>query len=214
MKNQPLLLSLIFNLLFTVVLILIGWKQREDITRWYLRKTHSAQIAMLGGSHTEIPNWNELLNRKDVLEVAGYGYTTEQILSYVKDIDAHNTPKVCFFLGGTNDVLSPKYDSSYTLSNYRLIADEIRQRNVTPVFQTVPYLLDQTALNNRIDSLNLQLKRFCQNQKIDLIDLNSLLARQHNLSVNLQHDGEHLNEEGYEVWAAALNDYLEHHDIR
>ncbi|GAB3317974.1 hypothetical protein GCM10027299_09400 [Larkinella ripae] len=202
------LFSILLNLLLLAILIVMGLRQRDELTHWYLRKTHSAQIAMLGDSHTEIPDWNLLLNRRDVWEVAKYGYTSELIQRILSSsIDAHSKPRYCFVLAGTNDALSREFDATFTLENDSLIAQTIQSKGVKPVFQTIPYLLNQSETNARIDTLNAGLKRFCQAQKIDLIDLNKLLATGN----NLQKDGIHLNDKGYQVWAGAVNDFLTLH---
>jgi len=133
-----------------------------------------AKIVMLGNSITHGANWNELLNRNDVVEMGISGdYTSGYLmrLEYVYKLK----PDVCFVMGGINDLYYGKKVNE-VFQNIVRITDSLKFHNIKIVLQSALFVKNGSpfleTINERVDSLNIYLKKYASENNI--IPKNSL----------------------------------------
>jgi len=210
--KKLLIASLAANVAFLIVSLSAAYGLREKILQKRIELIGKAKISMLGDSHIEAGNWNWKLGRTDIITVGRGGFMSSQIASLLKIVVCYR-PAYCFVLAGTNDIESGG-NTPKTIRNYEAIADTLRTHKITPIFQTVFYLVNNPFVNASTDTLNHELTIFCKNECIDLIDVNKALAQNHHLRNDLARpDGVHLNEKGYAIWAGLLKNYISAHKI-
>ena len=161
------------------------------------------RIVMLGNSITHAADWNELLNRRDVLNGGMPGWTSEQILWLIKDYVVPHKPVLCFYTAGINDY-SLGIPTDRIEKNNRMILDSISKCGTTPVYQTLLYQLGNTFVNREIDLLNERMEAFCRENNYEFLDLRPYLCQNGNLREEFTYDGTHLTEGAYISWSEAL----------
>lgn len=205
-----------------------NYKLQTDLYDIY--KTKKADIVMLGNSLTQGVNWNELLGRTGVVN---RGITSDVTLGFVNRMEYvyKLNPKICFILGGINDIynwvpIQQIYD------NYLKIIAGLQARRIKPVIQSVLYSgrdwgKDWLAINSpelkpsevnegrnkEVDKLNLMLETFAKQNNIDFIDINTLTKRGRFIKDELVYDGIHLNAKGYKIWGAEIEKVLKKYGL-
>src|ERR1035437_5552237 len=97
MKKKILWTSIIINICFVVLLILISYKYREDLYQKYIIKKHSSEIVMFGDSHTAGGKWNFILDRNPVLRMGWGGFSSDQLAGLIPRCIEYK-PKFVFIL--------------------------------------------------------------------------------------------------------------------
>ena len=188
-------------------------------------KTRKADIVMLGNSLTHGANWNELLGRDKVVERGIPGDILEGYVSRLSTV-VSLSPKICFVLGGANDVYG-WIPVETIFKNYLTVINTLQSRGIKVVIQSTTYaaehwgkdwlqqnnpelnVRDYNAGRNReIEKLNKLLKAHAKNNNIEYIDINSKLSSGSFLKNDVTVDGIHLNAKGYKIWAAEVNKVL------
>jgi lysophospholipase L1-like esterase len=185
-----------------------NYKLQTDMFDVY--ETKQADIVMLGNSITAGVNWAELLGRNDAVGrgipgdiIEGYGYR----LDYVFKLN----PKVCFIMGGINDIYGwiPVED---IFNNYVKIINELRSKRIEVVIQSTLYVAARYASsenrNAEVEKLNKMLSDYAAKNNILFIDLNSRLAFRKMLIDDLTYDGVHLKAKAYKIWAKEVEKVL------
>lgn len=217
------LLNIILLLSFGIKNIFTNAKLKEDVKNFqidhYLTKSKLAEqmniqdsvIIFLGDSQIEYGNWNELLQRNDILNRGIAGDVVSGLLGRVEEVCRHQPSKI-FIQIGTNDLsmdLSPKE----IIKDYTLLIDEIQQRCTAQIYVNavlpVQDLPGEFYQNSIILALNRSLKQLCQSKSIEYINLNDTFTDElGNLKSTLTNDGLHLNDKGYLVWAKILKPFF------
>lgn len=166
------------------------------------------RIVMLGDSITHGGNWQELLNRNDVINAGMPGWTTEQIYWLIKDYVEPNKPELCFYMAGINDY-SLGISPNRIEKNQKRILDAIHACGTMPVYQTLLYQLGNFYGNQKIDWLNSSIEEHCKEHGYEFLDLRPWLCRNDDLKEEFTYDGTHLTEDAYIPWAKALLPVLE-----
>lgn len=165
-----------------------------------------ADIVMLGNSITAGIDWNELLERQDIANRGINGDITEGMLNRMNSV-IKVKPKVCFFLGGIND-LTRRVSPEQTIINIKNIINILLENNITPVLQSIIYtenrFYDFEHNNKLIPTMNDILKMFAKEKGIMYLDLNEQLSENLFLKPEFTDDGLHLNAEGYVVWGKII----------
>lgn len=173
------------------------------------------KIAFVGDSHTCRINWNELLNRNDVINRGVGSQTTKNILK-LNNYAIEAKPEYIFVMAGINDVINGIVVDSIC-RNYTVIIETIQQGEITPVIQSTLFVSDSVAnyksINLTVDSLNTFLKTFAKKENIDFLDINTSLIKNGALNKQYTYEGLHLNGEGYLIWKNILVPFLEEGDI-
>jgi hypothetical protein len=182
----------------------------------YKAECDSPKIIMLGNSLIRGGNWDSLLNRKDILNrgISGdrMGCICER-LSYLSNKKA----KIWFIEGGINDLPASDIDSVF--NQYKIIVDFVKNENAIPVINLLVYISPKAGelyparifykkINKSIKQLNEKLIQYGAENKIDYIDLNSIVSKNDILQDKYTTDGVHLNDEGYQKWTALINALL------
>ena len=200
-----------------------NYRMEMDMQRAY--KTKKADVVMLGNSLTHGANWNELLGRDKVVERGIPGDILEGYVNRLSTVYSLS-PKICFVLGGANDVYS-WIPVETILKNYLIVVNTLKARGIKVVIQSTTYAADywgtdwlkqhnpgvnvrdyNAGRNREIEKLNQSLKEFARKNNIEYIDINSKLSSGSFLKKDVTVDGIHLNAKGYKIWASEVNKVL------
>jgi hypothetical protein len=120
---------------------------KEQLTRYnvYSKK---ANIVMLGTSLTQDIDWNELMNRGDIIN-RGYGGDILLVLASRLNYVIAVQPKICFIEAGINDIDTgvPLAESIQLLT---AIADTLQKHTIIPVLTAVTHVTAD-AQNQKIE---------------------------------------------------------------
>ncbi|MCU7494547.1 MAG: GDSL family lipase [Ignavibacteria bacterium] len=178
-------------------------------------KTGHAEFVMLGNSLTHGVNWNELLGRNDVAE---RGIPGDGIKDYLRRMDYvyKLTPKVCFIMGGVNDLYTG-YPPELIAANYMKVVEDLKAHNIIPVLQSPLFVSSKYMLasekNPEIARLNSLLRSYARKNNIQFVDLNAKMSRMGSLRSELTYDGIHLNADGYVIWRDEIAPLVEKYSI-
>ncbi len=165
-------------------------------------KTQRADIVMLGNSITHGVNWNELLGREKVIE---RGIPSDNLDGFISRLDyvTKLKPKVCFIMGGINDIYNWT-PLEKVFQNYTFIIKELKAKNIKVVIQSTLYVNAKypsaADRNMQVESLNKLLLDYAKKNNIEFIDLNQKLSTARFLNGDVTYDGLHLNAKGYRIW--------------
>ena len=219
MKSRPLIISLIVNLVLIAAGIFIwinhpktGPKKISEINSETIADVKT-NIVMLGNSITHQGNWNEILNRDDVFNGGQPGWTTQQLSWVIKDFIIPREPVLCFFTGGINDyTLGIPTERIY--QNCVMVMDSIKNRGTFPVWQTTLYQRGNITTNREIDKLNEKMKKFCEQQNYDFVDLRPFLCKEGDIIEDyVQNDNTHLQPAAYPEWAKAMQSIIQKYGL-
>jgi lysophospholipase L1-like esterase len=177
------------------------------------KQDHSKVVVMYGNSITYQGNWEEVLNRKDILKWGIPGYLTGQLIWTIKDV-LKNYPgtKIWFIEGGINDItLGVPVERIF--ENQKLVIDSLKRNNIIPVIQSTILKNNAPADNKNVTALNIKIKKYCEQHQIDYIDLNALFSSNGELRKELTVDGCHLIQPAYKPWAEQVTLILKKHKL-
>ncbi len=189
---------------------LINWRYKQELELYeYYHK--EGQIVMLGNSITYRVDWNELLNREDVINRGIGSDITEGFLARMKYIYSVN-PKLCFIMGGVNDIakgIKPEIISN----NLYEISRKLQEKDIKPILFSILYVAedypDYKDFNLSVKLSNEKIKKMCADNKIEYIDLNEILSNNEILKQEYSFDGIHLTGLGYEKWREVILPIIE-----
>lgn len=189
----------------------------------YRKEVDSPSVIMLGNSLIRHAKWDSLLDRKDIINRGISGDNLRcmcERLSYLKNSSA----KIVFIEGGINDIPGSNLDSLYNY--FHQIVNFWLTENKIPVIDLVIYIspkagdkfsfrTDYKAINTSVKYLNNRLRAFAINNKIDFIDMNTVLSNEKELQLKNEYttDGVHLTADAYELWAAQVKEILNKYKI-
>ncbi|MCT4629156.1 GDSL-type esterase/lipase family protein [Winogradskyella sp.] len=170
---------------------------------------------MLGNSITQNVNWNELLNRTDIIN-RGIG---KDVTAGFKNRLNHVTslkPKYCFIMGGINDILF-NIDVDEILANYEDIVRILKAENIIPIIQSTLFVSESyenaNSINIKVNNLNSRLIQLSKSHDVKYLDLNGILSSNNNLKDSYTTDGIHLNGIGYLKWKKILAMEMKNHQL-
>lgn len=180
-----------------------GYKLNTDLYKIY--KTQNPNVVMLGNSITAGINWDEALGRQDIVNRGISGDITAGFYNRLDNI-IDLKPKVCFIMGGVNDLYNdiPAED---VFGNYKRIVEKLKENNIQVVIQStlnVSTWKRADEKNPHIDKLNAYLSKYADENGIKFLDLNKVLSKNGKLIEEYTYDGLHLNAEGYKQWIKVL----------
>lgn len=175
-----------------------------------MKKNQVNKIVMLGDSLTAGTDWNSTLKRDDVVNRGIGGDTVSGFLERLETI-IELSPKICFVMGGINDI-SRGISVEDIFRDYLRLINRLRSSGVETVIQSTLLVesgfFQSTAINRNVSELNTRLRNFCRDQDLDFIDLNRSMTREGGLIPAYSEDGVHLSEKGYEAWGRILIRFL------
>lgn len=182
----------------------------RQIAFFEIYRQQQADVVMLGNSITHGVNWQELLSRKNISEqgipsdiLDGFIYR----LNYVFRL----RPKLCFVMGGINDIYSG-YSPEAAFEKYKVIIGELKRNNIIPVIQSTLYVSPKwhsyQIKNPEVQKLNSLLRNYAEENGIEFMDLNAKLSVREALIDDYTYDGVHLNARAYKIWGNEVENIL------
>lgn len=168
-----------------------------------------SDIVLLGDSKTEGFPTQEIFNDLNIKNRGIAGNKTVDVLTRLHNI-VSGKPKKIFLEIGLND-LSENNDVEKVFSNFSKICSQIKRvspNTIIYVQSVLPTTFENRGLNSKINSYNKMLNKFCTDNGIQYIDLNSHFLLNKELNPKYTIDGTHLNIKGYFLWRDLLKPYL------
>ena len=193
---------------------------QQQVELYEIYKTTQADVVMLGDSRTQGANWNELLNRPNVV---GRGIESDILEGYARRLNYvyKVKPKLCFISGGVNDLYSGAYTVEQIYQSFINIVAEIKSRQITPVIQGTIFVgkdwgkawnitaADNKMRNGDIARLNKTLSDYAKRNKIEFLDINPRLQTYDNfLRPEFTWDGIHFRASAYKIWGEEVDKIL------
>ena len=177
-----------------------------------LPKTNKS-IIFIGDSITDGCEWSELLQNPNIKNRGIGSDTTYGVLKRLDNI-IQSEPEKVFLMIGINDLGRGESVSEIT-SNYDKILErltknvpnsEVFVQSVLPISKQK---LNTQISNEKVRSLNKEIKQLSQKYNLNYIDLYSLMISEDDqLISDVTTDGNHLNGSGYEIWSNAIQQYI------
>ena len=169
------------------------------------------RIVMFGNSLVKKMNWDELLEREDVVNRGVNVDLTDGMLARIDGVIALQ-PAIIFIEGGINDI-DRGTANAQIISNYRGMLQRVNAAGIIPVLHAVNAVCDfypaSTSINDSIRVLNNGLHGLAAETGSPMIDLNPQLAPQGVLRREYARgDGCHLTSKAYLVWKAEVQRIL------
>lgn len=183
------------------------WEDNEKLNN--TEKT-GKRVIFIGNSITEY--WKN--QRTDFFEDNGYvnrgieGNTTAQMLLRFRRDVINLKPDVVVINGGINDIAENigTYYAEFTFNNIKSMVDLAKANNIEVILTSVLpsdriyWNSTITDVSQRVDSLNVLIKKYSDDNNIPYIDYNSLMRDENGgLKVEYGEDGLHPNIEGYKI---------------
>lgn len=172
------------------------WSQRKSLFNKFDCKN---KIVFLGTSVINDIDWNELLERTDIVNRGIGGDITHGMLKRI-DLYLNQKPKCIFLKVGINDIFWG-FKIEYIKNNYELIIKKILESKVPLYILTTNLTSDIYPQYDKINAQVVILNSFLQERaailKLTFIDLNTRLSENGNLSNRYTYDGIHINGDGY-----------------
>ncbi len=210
-------------ILFILVIILIGF-----IIAHFCTFNHNKKVIIkekkvsysvlnennvfLGDSLTHRYDLKKYFEDKPIVNSGEDGYKTTDILDNLEKMVYEYNPSKVFLLIGTNDLPTTSIDE--IVNNIKKIVSKIKENKAyTTIYIESLYPINPEKIKNRknedIDEINKKLEQLCKDEKINYIDINSILKNDDgNLKEEYSDDGLHMNEVAYENISNQLRQYL------
>jgi lysophospholipase L1-like esterase len=151
--------------------------------------------------------------------VANRGIGSDVIKGFYHRLDKviELDPKICFIEGGANDIeFGIDLDTSFHYLN--IIIDSLSGAGIVPVVSCVIDVTKDypgsTRFNLNAKAFNQKLNQFSQENMIDVIDLNPVIAPRGYLELEFaQSDGIHLTSNAYTIWKQMIQNKLRKYKI-
>ena len=208
--------------LFSLILCLgiaFGFFTKEKIVTKKVEKEVQVvpdNYLFLGDSLTDYFDLETYFPGQPVVNSGIAGNTTDQILASMKTRVYDYNPSKIFLLIGTNDLRDGKAQEA-VVQNVEKIIEEIQtNRKQAEIFVESLYPVNGSVSsavsvrsNEAIQNINAQLEKYCKKKNLTYIDMYSKLQdEQGNLQTQYTVDGLHLNDEGYQIVAGVLQEYM------
>lgn len=208
--------------LFSLILCLgiaFGFFTKEKIVTKKVEKEVQVvpdNYLFLGDSLTDYFDLETYFPGQPVVNSGIASNTTDQILASMKTRVYDYNPSKIFLLIGTNDLRDGKSQEA-VVQNVEKIIEEIQtNRKQAEIFVESLYPVNGSVSsavgvrsNEAIQNINAQLEKYCKKKNLTYIDMYSKLQdEQGNLQTQYTVDGLHLNDEGYQIVAGVLQEYM------
>lgn len=175
--------------------------ERINQVSFFSQKLVNFDIAFYGDSILANGMWDLLFTDSNIINYAGPGDTSFNVLSRLKKMTIIPNAKVAFIMVGANDF------------TYNCSVEEVT-KNIVDIYMEIKkgstgkiYVLSTLECNvlldgcikrlNKIKALNLNLSKLSVAGKINFLDTNKDLTDKSGLKLSYSYDGVHLNANGY-----------------
>jgi lysophospholipase L1-like esterase len=179
---------------------------KEELARYDVYGKQ-APIVMLGTSLSQDIDWNELLNRGDIVNRSYGGDIIEVMQSRLPYILAVH-PKICFIEGGINDI-DTNISPDKSLAQLSALIDSLKRNSIIPVLTAITAVTNtahkHVERNAAIAAFNTALVSLAKEKNIDIINNNTRLAPEGFLRDEYaKADGLHFQPATYLIWKEAV----------
>lgn len=196
---------IIFFCLLVIGIFASEWKIQNDpyykhrVSQFeMLKDKNEVKIMMLGDSITNEAEWSELWG--EIVQNRGIsGDTTTGVLDRLHTINKNL--QTVYIMIGVNDIMRGA-KAEDVFSNYKKIIEFFLKKGVKVNIQSTLYIGESRKqnFNEEIEKLNNSLKLYAQENTINFIDLNPILAPNKVLKKEFTSDDLHLNSNAYKLW--------------
>lgn len=186
------------------------YTQRLDFFR--KMPNRKGEIAFVGNSITEGGKWQELLQKKNIINRGISGDVTYGILARLDEV-LESKPAKVFLLSGIND-MKRGTPNEVILNNFKRMIVMVKtqspkttlyMQSVLPVNEAMLPEIYAQVKNSKINDLNQKLEALCTKMGVNYINLHPALADEKgSLKKELSIDGLHLRQASYVLWANEL----------
>ena len=163
----------------------------------------------IGDSLIEFFNWQKRFQDRQVYNFGSAGETAEGLLARLPNILSRiQSPDLVIIMTGTNNIAMEDYGFLFT---YEKIIDLLQDSyKGTTIAMTSLLPIELFFLGEAVPRVNLKLKDIAKNKNILYLDLYPLFLDQNSKAITSYYevDGVHLSDDGYEVWAQALENNI------
>ena len=184
----------------------------QKVTLHRLLPDTKDEIIFLGNSITDIGEWTEIWQNKNVKNRGISGDITFGVLARMDEVLSSKPAKV-FIMIGVNDI-ARNIPDEVILSNYRRMIDRVQQespqtqlimQSVLPTNDEFKPFKNHYGKDDRIRSVNAGLKALCAERGLVYVDLYPrFLSPDGKLDKQYTNDGLHLTGAGYMLWKKIL----------
>jgi lysophospholipase L1-like esterase len=165
------------------------------------------QFLLIGDSLIEFFDWQKRFPNEQVYNFGSAGETAEGLFSRLPNIiDRIESPDLVMIMTGTNNIAMEDYGFLFT---YDKIIDLLQTNyEQASIVMTSLLPIELFFLGDAVPRANKRLKDNARHKNIIYLDLYPLFLGEDSKAITAYYeaDGVHLSEEGYEVWARALED--------
>jgi lysophospholipase L1-like esterase len=163
----------------------------------------------IGDSLIEFFNWQKRFPNEQVNNYGSAGETAEGLLSRLTHIISRvESPDLVMIMTGTNNIAMEDYGFLFT---YEKIIDLLQVNYAkTSIVMTSLLPIELFFLGDAVPRVNKRLKKIARDKNVVYLDLYPLFLGEDSKPVTSYYDfdGVHLSEEGYEIWARALENMI------
>ena len=185
---------------------------QQKVTLFKLLPDTKNEIIFLGNSITDIGEWAEIWQNKNVKNRGISGDNTFGVLARLDEVLSSRPAKI-FIMIGINDI-SKDIPDTIIVDNYKKIINRISKESprtklyVQSILPTNNEFSDFTRHQNKdehIRIINKSLFQYCKQKKVHFVDLyTSFLDENGKLNKLYTNDGLHINGYGYTKWKEIL----------
>jgi len=177
---------------------------------WFLFQTQYDMVKkflFIGDSLIEFFNWQKRFPGRQIYNFGAAGETAEGLLARLPQVIARvRSPDLVMIMTGINNVAMEDFNFPVTYEKIvALLQKNYRRANIV-VTSLLP--VDLFFLGDAVPGVNRRLQEIARDKEIVYLDLYPLFLGPDSRPVASYYeaDGVHLSQEGYEVWAGALEE--------
>lgn len=197
------------------------WQERRQ-EKLEQARTQQIDLLMIGDSITHfwdfedfgLPVWNQHYQPRNGFNIGMGADRTEHVLWRLQNGAVDNMqPKVAVLLIGTNNTGFRMDLAEHTANGIAAVLSELRQRLPTTKIVLLAifprHLSPHNEMRRRNDAINERIALLADNKSIYFLNINeTFMNSQGELNADVMPDWLHLNEEGYRLWADAMEPML------
>jgi lysophospholipase L1-like esterase len=167
------------------------------------------QFLFIGDSLIEFFNWQNRFKGDQVYNFGSAGETAEGLYSRLPGIIRRvQTPDLVMIMTGTNNIAMEDYGFLITYKKIITMLQENYAQTTIVMASLLP--IDLFFLGDAVPRVNGRLEDIAKEKNIVFLHLYPLFLGEDSRPITAYYetDGVHLSEEGYEVWARALEDHV------
>jgi lysophospholipase L1-like esterase len=173
--------------------------------------TKQANIVMLGSSFTDDIDWNELLNRNDVINRGIGAEIIATMLDRMPNV-LKLKPKICFIEAGINDI-DNNISIATSMRQLGQVVDILQRDSIKVILTAVTYLADiapnYKKRNEKITAFNIELYKLSQQKNCTVVNNNTKMSPNNLLRNDLcKSDGLHYLPAAYLLWKQEIEKVL------